>query len=109
MKRSARCSTTGAVAAGDRHQGAARAGLVSAHGRERFPGKLVLGIDARDGMVATDGWLETSTTSAIDLARQFDDEPLAAIIYTDIARDGMLGGPESAGDAADAASGAGCR
>jgi phosphoribosylformimino-5-aminoimidazole carboxamide ribotide isomerase len=57
-----------------------------------FPGKLVLGIDARDGMVATDGWLETSEASAIDLARQFDGEPLAAIVYTDIAADGMLTG-----------------
>jgi phosphoribosylformimino-5-aminoimidazole carboxamide ribotide isomerase len=59
----------------------------------RFPGQLALGIDAKGGMVATDGWLETSSTSAIDLARQFADEPLAAIIYTDIAKDGMLQGP----------------
>ncbi len=60
----------------------------------QFPGRLALGIDARDGLVATDGWLETSETSAIELARQFADEPLAAIIYTDIATDGMLAGPE---------------
>ena len=53
----------------------------------------MLGIDARDGQVATDGWLETSSAAAEDLARQFDDEPLAAIIYTDIATDGMLAGP----------------
>ena len=59
----------------------------------RFPGQLALGIDAKGGMVATDGWLETSSTSAIDLARQFAGEPLAAIIYTDIAKDGMLQGP----------------
>jgi phosphoribosylformimino-5-aminoimidazole carboxamide ribotide isomerase len=59
----------------------------------RFPGQLALGIDAKSGFVATDGWLETSSTSAIDLARQFAGEPLAAIIYTDIARDGMLQGP----------------
>jgi len=59
----------------------------------RFPRQLALGIDAKGGMVATDGWLETSATSAIDLARQFADEPLAAIIYTDIAKDGMLQGP----------------
>jgi phosphoribosylformimino-5-aminoimidazole carboxamide ribotide isomerase len=59
----------------------------------RFPGRLVLGLDARGGRVATDGWLATSETSAVELARQFDDEPLAAIIYTDIATDGMLGGP----------------
>jgi phosphoribosylformimino-5-aminoimidazole carboxamide ribotide isomerase len=62
----------------------------------RFPGKLVLGIDARDGRVATDGWLETGETSAVELARQFDGEPIAAIIYTDIATDGMLGGPNLA-------------
>jgi phosphoribosylformimino-5-aminoimidazole carboxamide ribotide isomerase len=59
----------------------------------RFPAQLALGIDAKDGFVATDGWLKTSSTSAIELARQFSGEPLAAIIYTDIARDGMLQGP----------------
>jgi phosphoribosylformimino-5-aminoimidazole carboxamide ribotide isomerase len=59
----------------------------------RFPARLALGIDAKGGFVATDGWLQTSTTSAIELARQFTGEPLAAIIYTDIARDGMLQGP----------------
>ncbi len=58
-----------------------------------FPGKLVLGIDARDGLVATDGWLETSGLAAIDLAGQFAEEPIAAIVYTDIATDGMLTGP----------------
>ena len=62
----------------------------------KHPGSLALGIDAKGGMVATDGWLETSKTSAIDLARQFAGEPLAAIIYTDIARDGMLEGPNLA-------------
>jgi phosphoribosylformimino-5-aminoimidazole carboxamide ribotide isomerase len=59
----------------------------------QYPGKLVLGIDARDGRAATDGWLNTSDVSAIDLACQFAAEPLAAIIYTDIATDGMLAGP----------------
>lgn len=59
----------------------------------QFPGKLALGIDARDGRVATDGWLETSDVSAVDLARRYLNEPLAAIIYTDIATDGMLAGP----------------
>jgi len=59
----------------------------------KFPGKLVVGIDARDGRVATDGWLETSDVAAVDLARQFEGEPLAAIVYTDIATDGMLVGP----------------
>jgi phosphoribosylformimino-5-aminoimidazole carboxamide ribotide isomerase len=59
----------------------------------KYPGKLVLGIDARDGRVATEGWLQTSDMGAIDMARQFVEEPLAAIIYTDIATDGMLRGP----------------
>ena len=59
----------------------------------RFPGKLVLGIDAREGQVATDGWLETSDVAAVDLAGQFADEPIAAIVYTDIDTDGMLSGP----------------
>jgi phosphoribosylformimino-5-aminoimidazole carboxamide ribotide isomerase len=58
-----------------------------------FPGKLVLGIDARGGRVATHGWLETSAMGATDLARRFADEPIAAIIYTDIATDGMMAGP----------------
>ncbi|HVU89735.1 MAG TPA: 1-(5-phosphoribosyl)-5-[(5-phosphoribosylamino)methylideneamino]imidazole-4-carboxamide isomerase [Pirellulales bacterium] len=57
------------------------------------PGRLVLGIDARDGQVATDGWLRTSGVQATELARDFSNEPLAAIIYTDIATDGMLCGP----------------
>ncbi len=60
---------------------------------QQFPQQLVLGIDARDGMVATDGWLETSSTRATELADQFRDVPLAAIVYTDIATDGMLKGP----------------
>jgi phosphoribosylformimino-5-aminoimidazole carboxamide ribotide isomerase len=59
----------------------------------RYPDKLALGIDARDGFVATDGWLQTSSTPAIELVKQFETEPVAAIIYTDIARDGMLAGP----------------
>lgn len=59
----------------------------------KYPARIVLGIDARDGCVATDGWLETSTISAIELAQQFTDEPVAAIVYTDIAKDGMLAGP----------------
>lgn len=58
----------------------------------QYPFRLVLGIDARDGMAATDGWLNTSKVAAIDLARQFASEPLAAIIYTDIATDGMMRG-----------------
>jgi phosphoribosylformimino-5-aminoimidazole carboxamide ribotide isomerase len=62
----------------------------------KYPGRLVLGIDSRNGLAATDGWLNTSAVSAIELARQFADEPLAAIIYTDIASDGMLAGPNVA-------------
>ena len=60
---------------------------------QAFPGRLVLGIDARDGLVATDGWLQTSELSAIELAYRFADSPIAGIIYTDIARDGMMRGP----------------
>jgi phosphoribosylformimino-5-aminoimidazole carboxamide ribotide isomerase len=62
----------------------------------KFPNRLALGIDARDGQVATDGWLETSRTSAIELALSFAAEPIASLIYTDIARDGMLNGPNFA-------------
>jgi phosphoribosylformimino-5-aminoimidazole carboxamide ribotide isomerase len=57
-----------------------------------FPGRIAVGIDARDGFVATEGWAETSTLAAADLARRFQDAGVAAIIYTDIARDGMLSG-----------------
>lgn len=60
---------------------------------EKYPNRLVLGIDALGGMVATEGWLEKSETPAIDLAKQFDDLPLAACVYTDIATDGMMKGP----------------
>lgn len=58
----------------------------------KFPGKLVLGIDARDSMVATEGWLDVSKTSAIDLAKKYADLDLAALIYTNIANDGMMQG-----------------
>jgi phosphoribosylformimino-5-aminoimidazole carboxamide ribotide isomerase len=59
----------------------------------RFPGHVVLGIDAKQGNVATDGWLEVSACSALNLARQYESWPLAALVYTDISRDGMLEGP----------------
>ncbi len=59
----------------------------------QFPGRLVLGIDARDGKAATNGWLQTSEVTALDLAISLENEPLAAIIYTDIATDGMMRGP----------------
>ena len=58
----------------------------------KFPGKLVLGIDARNSMVATEGWLDVSKTSAIELAKQYRDLDLAALIYTNIANDGMMQG-----------------
>jgi len=61
-----------------------------------FPGKLVLGIDARDSMVATEGWLDVSATSAIELAKQYADLDLAALIYTNIANDGMMQGVDEA-------------
>jgi phosphoribosylformimino-5-aminoimidazole carboxamide ribotide isomerase len=57
-----------------------------------FPGCIVVGIDARDGKVAVEGWAETSEMTVIDLAREFEDAGVAAIIYTDIARDGVLAG-----------------
>jgi phosphoribosylformimino-5-aminoimidazole carboxamide ribotide isomerase len=59
----------------------------------RFPGKVALGIDAREGKVATEGWLHTSDLTALELARRCADWPLAALIYTDISKDGMLAGP----------------
>ena len=58
----------------------------------QFPGQVAVGIDARDGFVATEGWAETSTVSALDLALSYEDAGVAAIIYTDIGRDGMLTG-----------------
>jgi phosphoribosylformimino-5-aminoimidazole carboxamide ribotide isomerase len=60
---------------------------------QAYPGRIAVGIDARGGMVATEGWVDTSTVRAIDLAKQFEDAGVAAIIYTDIARDGTLQGP----------------
>lgn len=59
----------------------------------RFSGRLVLGIDARGGRVATEGWQSTSDVAAAELARRFAGEPIAALIYTDIATDGMMTGP----------------
>lgn len=59
----------------------------------RHPGRIVVGIDARDGKVAVEGWTEGSEILAVDLGRRFEDAGVAAIVYTDIARDGMLTGP----------------
>lgn len=58
----------------------------------KFPGRVVVGIDAKGGMVATEGWAETSDIPAPELAKRFEDAGIAAIIYTDIARDGMKTG-----------------
>lgn len=58
----------------------------------QFPGKVAVGLDARDGYVAVQGWAESSELSALDIARRFEDAGVSAIIYTDISRDGMLKG-----------------
>ena len=57
-----------------------------------LPGRIAVGLDARDGKVAVEGWAATSELSALDIARRFEDAGVAAIVYTDIARDGMLKG-----------------
>jgi len=57
-----------------------------------FPDQVALGIDARDSMVATEGWLDVSETSVFDLASKYVDLPVAAVIYTNIANDGMMQG-----------------
>ncbi len=59
---------------------------------QKFPGRVVVGIDAKGGMVATEGWAETSSLKASELARRLENAGIAAIIYTDIARDGMKTG-----------------
>jgi phosphoribosylformimino-5-aminoimidazole carboxamide ribotide isomerase len=59
----------------------------------KYPGRVAVGIDARDGYVAVEGWAETSTVTALELATAFEDAGVAAIIYTDIDRDGALQGP----------------
>jgi len=60
---------------------------------QTYPGRLILGLDARDGRVVTQAWLDVSSIQALTIARQFDSLPLASIIYTDVARDGTLEGP----------------
>lgn len=57
-----------------------------------FPGRVAVGLDARDGKVAVEGWAETSEVTALEIARRFEDAGIAAIIFTDIARDGLLKG-----------------
>ncbi len=59
---------------------------------KKFPGRVAVGLDARDGKVAVEGWAETSTVTALDIAQRFEDAGVAAIIFTDIARDGLLKG-----------------
>ncbi|MCC1492509.1 1-(5-phosphoribosyl)-5-[(5-phosphoribosylamino)methylideneamino]imidazole-4-carboxamide isomerase [Cognatishimia sp. F0-27] len=65
-----------------------------------FPGQIAVGIDAKDGRVATRGWAEVTDVDATDLARRFEDAGVAAIIYTDINRDGAMQGPNVAATAA---------
>jgi phosphoribosylformimino-5-aminoimidazole carboxamide ribotide isomerase len=57
-----------------------------------FPGRVIVGLDAKDGLVATDGWAEVSEVHATELARRFESDGVSAIVYTDIARDGMMQG-----------------
>jgi phosphoribosylformimino-5-aminoimidazole carboxamide ribotide isomerase len=59
---------------------------------KKFPGRVAVGLDARDGKVAVQGWAESSEMTALDIARRFEDAGIAAIIFTDIARDGLLSG-----------------
>ncbi len=61
-----------------------------------FPGKIAVGIDAKNGLVATRGWVETSTLTAVDLALRMKDMGVDTIIYTDVSRDGMMQGPNVA-------------
>jgi phosphoribosylformimino-5-aminoimidazole carboxamide ribotide isomerase len=65
--------------------------LVKAAARA-YPGRVAVGLDARDGKIAVEGWSKTSTLSALDVARRFEDAGIAAIVYTDVNRDGMLQG-----------------
>ena len=60
--------------------------------REEIPGRVAVGLDARDGKVAVEGWAETSQVTALEIAQRFEDAGVAAIIFTDIARDGLLKG-----------------
>ncbi len=59
---------------------------------QKFPGHVIVGIDAKNGMVAVEGWAEASTTAADELAKKFEDQGVSAIVYTDISRDGMMQG-----------------
>jgi len=71
---------------------------------KQFPNQIVVGIDARDGRVAVEGWTETTANRAIDLVKSLEEKGVAAIVFTDIKRDGMMGGPNiaSTGEMAEA-------
>jgi phosphoribosylformimino-5-aminoimidazole carboxamide ribotide isomerase len=59
---------------------------------KEFPGKIIVGLDAKDGLVATDGWAKVTDIKATELAKRFEQDGIESIIYTDIARDGMMNG-----------------
>ncbi len=65
----------------------------------RYPGKIIIGIDAREGIVSVQGWTEDTKTTAVDFAKKLDSTKVAAIVFTDISRDGMLTGPNIEGTA----------
>ena len=79
------------IARHHRHRRGARSGAGEERG-EKFPGRVAVGLDARDGKVAVEGWAETSQVTALEIAQRFEDAGVAAIIFTDIARDGLLKG-----------------
>jgi phosphoribosylformimino-5-aminoimidazole carboxamide ribotide isomerase len=72
----------------------------------RFPGRIAVGLDAKDGRVSVEGWLEAGEATVIEVAKRFEDAGVAALIHTDIARDGMLAGPnlDASAELADAVS-----
>jgi len=65
----------------------------------KFPGRIAVGLDAKDGRVSVEGWLDTGEATVIEVARRFEDAGVAALVHTDIARDGMLTGPNLAASA----------
>ncbi len=75
-----------------RHRSAAQSRHRASEACREFPGRIAVGIDAKAGHVAVEGWAETSDLTAIDLARRFEDAGVAAIVFTDIDRDGILKG-----------------
>jgi phosphoribosylformimino-5-aminoimidazole carboxamide ribotide isomerase len=72
----------------------------------RHPGRIAVGLDAKGGRVSVEGWLDTGEATVVEVAERFEDAGIAALVHTDIARDGMLGGPNLAASAelADAVS-----